>query len=139
MVAIPLIFGWLTAQDYEDAVANEPVWGRRIDELRARIECVEDPKYTADYHNPEKRSIANALTVKLIDGTVLPEIAIEYPIGHRLRRSEGIPLLLEKFKNNLARRIPMEAQEKILAVSSDQAQLEATPVSDYVSLYSIES
>ena len=100
---------------------------------------MDDPKYTADYHNPKKRSIANALTVRLNDGTVLPEIAVEYPIGHPLRRNEGIPLLMEKFTNNLARRIPMEAREKIVAVSSDQAQLEATPVSDYVSLYSLPS
>jgi 2-methylcitrate dehydratase len=139
MVAVPLIFGRLTAEDYEDAVANDPVWGKRIDEVRARIACVEDPVYTADYHDPEKRSIANALTAELTDGVVLPEIAVEYPLGHRLRRSEGIPLLLEKFRKSLARRIPAEAQERILAVSSDQAQLEATPVSDYVGLYSLHS
>ncbi len=139
MVAVPLIFGRLTAQDYEDAIANDPVWGERIDALRARTMCVENPNYTADYHDPEKRSIANALTVKLADGTVLPEIAVEYPIGHQRRRSEGIPLLMEKFRNNLARRIPEDAQERILAVSSDQAQLEATPVSDYVGLYSLPS
>ena len=70
---------------------------------------------------------------------MLSEIAVEYPIGHRLRRSEGIPLLMEKFRKNLARGIPAEAQDRILAVSSDQAQLEATPVSDYVSLYSLQS
>jgi 2-methylcitrate dehydratase len=137
MVAVPLIFGRLTAEDYEDAVANDPVWGKRIDELRALITCVEDPAYTADYHDPERRSIANALTVELLDGTVLPEIAVEYPIGHRLRRGEGIPLLLEKFRKNLTRKISAERQDRIVAVSSDQAQLEATPVSDYVSLYSL--
>ena len=137
MVAVPLIFGRLTAEDYDDAVANDPVWGKHIDELRARIACVEDPAYTADYHDPEKRSIANALTVELLDGTVLPEIAVEYPLGHRLRRGEGIPLLLEKFRKNLARKISAERQDRIIAVSSDQAQLEATPVSDYVSLYSL--
>jgi 2-methylcitrate dehydratase len=139
MVAVPLIFGRLTAEDYEDAVAKDPVWGKRIDELRARIVCVEDPRYTADYHDPQKRSIANALAVELADGKVLSEVAVEYPIGHRLRRSEGMPLLIEKFRNNLARRIPKEAQDKIFAVSCDQMQLEATPVSEYVGLYSVPS
>jgi 2-methylcitrate dehydratase len=139
MVAVPLIFGRLTAEDYEDAVAKDPVQGKRIDELRARIVCVEDSHHTADYHDPQKRSIANALTVELADGTVLPEVAVEYPIGHRLRRSEGVPLLMEKFRNNLIRRISTEAQDKILAVSSNQMQLEAMPVSDYVGLYSLPS
>jgi 2-methylcitrate dehydratase len=139
MVAVPLIFGRLTAEDYEDAVAKDPVWGKRIDELRARIVCVEDPRYTADYHDPQKRSIANALAVELADGKVLSEVAVEYPIGHRLRRSEGMPLLIEKFRNNLARRIPKEAQDKIFAVSCDQMKLEATPVSEYVGLYSVPS
>jgi len=139
MVAVPLIFGRLTAEDYEDAVAKDPVWGKRIDELRARIVCVEDSRYTANYHDLQKRSIANALTVELADGTVLSEVAVEYPIGHRLRRSEGMPLLIEKFRNNLVRRIPTEAQDKILAVSCDQVQLEAMPVSDYVGLYSLPS
>jgi len=137
MVAVPLIFGRLTAEHYDNAIAKDPVWGKRIDELRARIMCVEDSRYTADYHDPQKRSIANALTLELADGTVLPEVAVEYPIGHRLRRSEGIPLLIEKFRNNLVRRIPTEAQDKIFTVSCDQMQLEATSVSDYVDLYSL--
>lgn len=135
MVAIPLIFGRLTAEDYEDAVAKDPIWGARIDAIRARIVCHEDKQFTADYHDPEKRSIANALTVELNDGTVLPEVVVEYPIGHRLRRREGIPLLMQKFKTNLARRISPSAQEKILDLSSDQSRLEATSVSDYVDLY----
>ena len=135
MVAVPLIFGRLTAEDYDDAVACEPTWGPRIDAVRARIVCVEDPRFTADYHDPEKRSIANALTVELNDGTVLPEVAVEYPIGHRLRRGDGIPLLLDKFRHNLARRLSAEAQEKILAASSEQAKLEAMPVDEYVGLY----
>src|SRR5580704_14308410 len=88
MVAIPLLFGRLRAEDYEGSVAADP----RIDELRANIVCIEDPKFTADYHDPEKRSIANAVTIALKDGTVLPEVVVEYPIGHRSRRTEGIPL-----------------------------------------------
>jgi 2-methylcitrate dehydratase len=139
MVAVTLIFGKLAAEDYEDAVAKDIVWGKRIDELRARILCVEDPRYTADYHDPQKRSIANALTIELADGKVLSEVAVEYPIGHRLRRTEGLPLLIEKFRNNLGRRIPKGARDKIFAVSCDQVQLETTPVCDYVSLYSVPS
>ncbi|GAB7543396.1 MULTISPECIES: bifunctional 2-methylcitrate dehydratase/aconitate hydratase [unclassified Cupriavidus] len=133
MVAVPLLFGRLTAEDYEDKVAADP----RIDALRDKIVCVEDPQFTADYHDPEKRSIANALTVELNDGTVLPEVVVEYPLGHKRRRDEGIPLLVEKFKTNLARRFPAKQQQAILAVSLDQARLEAMPVNEYVDLYVI--
>ena len=135
MVAVPLIFGRLTAEDYDDAIALDPIWGKRIDAVRSLITCVEDPQFTADYHDPAKRSIANALTVELTDGTVLPEIVVEYPIGHRLRRTDGIPLLLEKFKTNLDRRFSPEVRDRILEASLDQANLEATPVDQYVSLY----
>ncbi len=135
MVAVGLIFGRLTAEDYDDAVALDPVWGPRIDAVRARITCAEDPTFTAGYHDPARRSIANALTLELTDGTVLPEVVVEYPIGHRLRRAEGIPLLLDKFRTNLARRLSPAAQEKILALTSDQERLEATPVDDFVSLF----
>ena len=131
MVAVPLIFGRLTAEDYEDSIANDP----RIDDLRATIFCVEDQQFTADYHDPEKRSIANALTVELKDGTYLPEIIVEYPIGHRLRRTDGIPLLMDKFRTNLARRLSSEAQQKILAATADQANLEAMPVDELVAMF----
>jgi 2-methylcitrate dehydratase len=133
MVAVPLIFGRLTAEDYEDNVAAD----QRIDELRAKIICAEDQQFTADYHDPEKRSIANALSVELTDGTVLPEVVVEYPIGHRLRRGDGIPLLLEKFATNLARRFDKAQQQRILEASSDQTKLEAMPVDEYVSLYAV--
>ncbi len=131
MVAVPLLFGRLTAEDYEDNIASDP----RIDGLRAKIICAEDPQFTADYHDPEKRSIANALTIELTDGTVLPEVVVEYPIGHKRRRAEGIPLLLEKFRANLARRFEAAQQQRILDASSEQAKLEAMPVDEYVSLY----
>ncbi len=135
MVAVPLIFGRLTAEDYDDPIALDPIWGKRIDHLRALITCIEDPQFTADYHDPNKRSIANALTVHLTDGTVLPEVVVEYPIGHRLRRTDGIPLLLEKFKTNLDRRFSPEVRDRILEASLNQENLEATPVEQYVSLY----
>ena len=131
MVAVPLLFGRLTASDYEDAVAADP----RIDELRAKITCVEDPAFTRDYHDPEKRSIANAMTIELTDGTVLPEVLVEYPIGHKRRRVDGIPLLEAKFRTNLARRFVEKRQRAILDVSLDQERLEAMAVNDYVDLY----
>jgi len=133
MIAVPLLFGRLTASDYEDAVAKDP----RIDVLRAKMECVEDPQFTKDYHDPEKRSIANALTVEFADGSTFDEVVVEYPIGHKRRREDGIPLLVEKFKTNLARRFPGKQQQAILAVSLDQAALEAMPVNEYVDLYVI--
>jgi 2-methylcitrate dehydratase len=131
MVAVPLIFGRLTAADYEDEVAADP----RIDALRARIFCAEDASFSRDYHDPEKRSIANALTVELSDGTVMDEVVIEYPVGHKRRRAEGWPLLEEKFRRNLARRFGEAQQQRILAASSDRMVLEAMAVTDYVDLY----
>jgi 2-methylcitrate dehydratase len=133
MVAIPLLFGRLTAADYEDDVASDP----RIDALRAKIVCVEEPPFTADYHDPEKRSIANALRVELDDGTVLEE-TVEYPIGHRRRREEGMPLLIEKFKTNLRRRFPEDQQQRILSASLDREHLEVMPVNEYVDLYVVD-
>jgi 2-methylcitrate dehydratase len=136
MIAIPLIFGRLTASDYEDAVAADPLWGPRIDAVRERINCVEEPAFTADYHDPEKRSIANSLRMELTDGTVLEE-TVEYPIGHRRRREEGMPLLIEKFKTNLRRRYDEERQEQILAASLDRERLAQIPVNEYVDLYAL--
>jgi 2-methylcitrate dehydratase len=133
MVAVPLLFGRLTAADYEDDVAADP----RIDALRERIACTEDTQFTQAYHDPDKRSIANALTVELKDGSKLKEVIVEYPIGHKRRRAEGIPLLIKKFKANLARRFRQNQQETILAVSLDQKALEAMPVNEYVDMYVI--
>ncbi|MEW6344932.1 MAG: bifunctional 2-methylcitrate dehydratase/aconitate hydratase [Paraburkholderia sp.] len=133
MIAVPLIFGRLTAADYEDAVAQDP----RIDALRDKMSCVEDPQFTKDYHDPEKRSIANALTVEFNDGSTFDEVVVEYPIGHKRRRADGIPLLVEKFRTNLARKFPVKQQQAILDVSLDQARLEAMPVNEYVDLYVI--
>ncbi|MBS7826018.1 2-methylcitrate dehydratase [Wohlfahrtiimonas chitiniclastica] len=133
MVAVPLIYGRLTAADYEDTIAKNPA----IDALRDKMECVEDPQFTADYHDPEKRSIANALTVTFKDGTVLDEVVVEYPIGHKRRRTDGIPLLIEKFKVNLARRFPEKQQNTILDASLDLDKILEMPVNEYVDLYVI--
>jgi 2-methylcitrate dehydratase len=130
MVAVPLIFGRLTARDYEEDIAADP----RIDALREKIVCVEDTSYTADYHDPAKRSIANALTIEFSDGSKLAEIAVEYPIGHALRRAEGIPLLIEKFRTNLARIYSADQQKQILDATLDRAKLEQMSVTDFTDL-----
>lgn len=130
MVAVPLIFGRLTAADYEDEVAKDA----RIDVLRDKIVCVEDIRFTEDYHDPEKRSIANALTIEFADGTVLEEVVVEYPIGHKRRREEGIPELIKKYKVNLARIFSEKQQRLILEKSLDFHQLMQFPVNEFVDL-----
>jgi len=130
MIAVPLLFGRLTAGDYEDTVAKDP----RIDALRAKMFCVEDKKFSRDYHAPDKRSIANALTVEFKDGTKLDEVVCEYPIGHKRRRKEGMPVLVEKFKTNLARRFPAKQQKAILDLCLDEKKLQATSVDQFVDL-----
>jgi len=133
MVAVPFIFGRLTARDYEEDIAADP----RIDALREKIVCVEDAGYTADYHNPEKRSIANAITIEFTDGTFFEEVAVEYPIGHARRRAEGIPLLIEKYKTNLARIYDADQQKKIIDLCLDYDKLSATPVNEFMDLMAL--
>jgi len=133
MVAVPFIFGRLTARDYEEDIAADP----RIDALREKIVCVEDPAYTADYHNPEKRSIANAITVEFTDGTIFEEVAVEYPIGHARRRTEGIPLLIEKYKTNLARIYDGDKQKQIIDLCLDYDKLSSTPVNEFMDLMAL--
>jgi 2-methylcitrate dehydratase len=133
MVAVPLLFGRLTAADYEDDIAADP----RIDALRDKIVCVEDPQFTKDYHDPEKRSIANGLTVEFKDGKKLAETVVEYPIGHKRRRNEGMPILVEKFQTNLARRFPPKQQKAILELCMSPEKLAATPVDEFIDLFVI--
>jgi 2-methylcitrate dehydratase len=130
MIAVPMIYGRLTAADYEDNIASDA----RIDILRDKMECVEDPQFTKDYHDPEKRSIANALTVEFIDGAFLDEVVVEYPIGHKRRREEGIPELIKKFKINLARKFPEKQQQAILNTSLDFDKLANIAVNKFVDL-----
>jgi len=133
MVAVPFIFGRLTARDYEDDIAADP----RIDALREKIVCVEDAGYSADYHDPGKRSIANAITVEFNDGSSFDEVAVEYPLGHARRRVEGIPLLIEKYKTNLARIYDKDKQNKILELCLDYHTLAATPVNEFMDLMAL--
>jgi 2-methylcitrate dehydratase len=131
MVAIGLLKGSLTAKDYEDNVANDP----RIDLLRSKMLCKESNQYSKDYLNPDKRSIANAIQIFYTDGTFSKDIQVEYPIGHKRRREEGIPKLIEKFKTNLARQYDTDRAKHILNISLDQSKLEALPVNEYVDLF----
>ncbi|MFN7086564.1 MAG: bifunctional 2-methylcitrate dehydratase/aconitate hydratase [Burkholderiales bacterium] len=133
MTAVGLIKGNLTAADYEDDAARDP----RIDALRAKMECVESKQYSRDYLDPAKRSIANAVQVFFSDGSKTENIAVEYPVGHRRRRKEGVPLLEAKFRTNLARRFPEKQREAILALCRDRKKLEATPVNEFVDLFVI--
>lgn len=131
MASVGLLKGNLTAQDYEDAVAQDP----RIDALRAKMQCIENKQFTQDYLDPSKRSIANALQIFYHDGTHSEKITVEYPIGHRRRRTEGIPELIKKFSKNLNREFDPEHAEKILNLNLDYEKLAATPVHEYVDLF----
>ena len=131
MTAIGLIKGNLTAADYENAVAHDP----RVDRLRARMNCVEHKPWSRDYLDPAKRSIANAVQVFFDDGSKSDKAIVEYPIGHRRRRKEGVPLLEAKFRTNLARRLAPGQQQAILDLTRSQERLEATPVNEFVDLF----
>jgi 2-methylcitrate dehydratase len=131
MVVIPLIFGRLTARDYEDDIAADP----RIDALRERIVCVEDSQFTKDYHDPQKRSIANAVKVVFKDGSASEEVAIEYPIGHKRRRAEGIPLLIAKYKTNLERIFSPSESATIANATLNYEELSKMPVNELMELF----
>jgi 2-methylcitrate dehydratase PrpD len=135
MTAIGLIFGALTADHYEDEVAKDP----RIDALRAKMICVEDERYTKEYLDADKRSIANAVQVFFKDGTSTAKVAVEYPIGHRRRRAEGVPLLIKKFEANLASRFGSEQCQAILRLCGDAKALDATAVDRFTDMFAIKS
>ncbi|MDP6095205.1 MAG: bifunctional 2-methylcitrate dehydratase/aconitate hydratase [Gammaproteobacteria bacterium] len=131
MIAVPLAFGNLVAEHYEDAFHEQnPI----IDELREKMEIHENPTYTMEYLEPDKRSIANSLQVYYKDGSCSDKIEIDYPVGHRRRRKEGIPLLEEKFKANLATRFPARRCVEIFALCSEQKKLEQTPVNEFMDM-----
>ncbi len=131
MVAIALLKGNLTAQDYEDEVANDP----RIDILRAKMKCNEKKQFTLDYLDPSKRSIANAVQIFYKDGSQSELVEVEYPVGHKRRRSEGMPKLIQKFKNNLSRQFDEKQSSRIVEKSLDNKILEQIPVNEYVDMY----
>ncbi|BGP58790.1 ATP-binding cassette transporter CGR1 [Rhodotorula toruloides] len=131
MVAVPLIYGRLTTEDYSDKVAADP----RIDALRDKMYCVEDKQFTSDYHSPDKRYISNGLTVTLNDGTVLPEVHIDFPVGHKNRREEGTPLLNAKFERHIKPHFDSAHVDKILKVVGDQSALENLSVKEFSDLF----
>jgi len=130
MVAVPLIFGRLTAADYEDDVASDP----RIDALRAKMEVHENPQYTKDYFDPELRYIGNSVQVFFADGTSTDKLAVDFPIGHRERRSEGIPVLKQKFADSVAPRLKAGQWASLQAICADFDKLAATAVDDFMAL-----
>ncbi len=133
MVAVPLIFGRLSAADYEDSVAQDP----RIDALRDKMSVEVDERYTREYLEADKRSIANAVQIFYKDGTKSKKVEVEYPIGHRRRRDEGIPLLIEKFKRNLARKISPKNIAKISEICADGARLESMAFNEFSDLFAL--
>jgi len=133
MVAIPLLHGRLTADDYEDEIASDP----RVDVLREKMEVRENPQFTQDYFDPDKRYIGNAIQVFFNDGSKTDRIAIDYPIGHRKRREEGIPVLVKKFEDALAGHLPRRRVEKILRLTSNATEFENLPVNQFMELFVI--
>src|SRR5205085_1014388 len=134
MTAIGLIFGALTADHYEDATAQDP----QVDHLRMKMLVQEDPGYSRDYLDPAKRSIANAVQVFFEDGSATEKVEVEYPIGHRRRRKEGLPLLVKKFTENARTRFPPESVEKFVALFEDMERLQGMAVNEFMELFVTE-
>jgi 2-methylcitrate dehydratase len=137
MCAVMLIYGRLTADDYIDSseAANDPL----VDNLRTRIQCVHDEGFTAAYHDPERRFISNAVTVTLRDGTQLDEVVVEAPLGHRTRREEAKPVILEKFRRHLSERFSTDKVENLVARFMDQPSLEEMAVDEFMDLFVVEN
>lgn len=136
MCAVMLTFGRLEATDYVDG--SEAAESPLVESLRKRITCVEDPKFTQDYHDPNLRTIANALTVELEDGTVLPEVVVEAPLGHKLRREEAKPEIMKKFKRHLAPHFPAEKVEKLAELGVNGKKLDSMAVDEWVDMYVVK-
>ena len=134
MTAIGLLKGDLVAEDYEDDIAADP----RIDELRSKMLIEEDDRYSKEYLEADKRSIANAIQIWFKDGSTTEKIEVEYPIGHRRRREQGIPLLIEKFERNLKTQFSEVRVKSILTLCEDQSRLESTAVTDFMKLFVAE-
>lgn len=133
MVATMLVFNRLHATDYTDG--SEAATSHLVESLRTRISCTEDPLFTKSYHDPSTRSIPNALTVKLNDGTTLQETVIEAPLGHRLRREEAKPEIMKKYERHLKGHFPDERIEELVSLGQDKGKLEDMGVDEYMDLY----
>ena len=133
MVAVPMIFGRLTASDYNDDIAADP----RIDALREKMAVRENPQFTRDYFDPDKRYIGNSVQVFFKDGSSTDKVSIDYPIGHRKRRAEGIPVLMGKCQAALRAHLPASQAEQIMALAADPARFEAMPIDQFINLYRV--
>ena len=133
MVATMLVFNRLEATDYLDE--SEAAQSELLESLRQKIKCVEDPQFTKDYHDPSKRTISNALTVTLNDGTVLDEVVVEAPLGHRLRRDEAKPEILAKYKRHLSHHFPESHIKQLVELGTDAGKLDSMEVDKYMDLY----
>ena len=134
MTAIGLLKGDLVAEDYEDNVASDP----QIDQLREKMTIIEDERYTREYLEADKRSIANSLEILYTDGTSSEKVEVEYPIGHRRRRDEGIPILVDKFEKNLKTQFSEQKSKEILELCLDEEKLRATSVTQFMSMLTVE-
>ncbi len=134
MVAVPLIFGELTADSYSDAVAADP----RIDALREKMTVTENPHFTEEYFDPDKRAIGNAVQIFFTDGTCTDKVSIDYPVGHRRRREEGIPLLEDKFERAVAGHFPARQKAGIMDACDNLETLTKMPVPDFTHLWSLK-
>ena len=134
MTAIGLLKGDLVAEDYEDDVASDP----KIDQLREKMTIIEDERYTREYLEADKRSIANSIEILYTDGTSSEKVEVEYPIGHRRRRDEGIPILVDKFENNLKTQFSEQRSKEILELCLDEEKLRATSVTQFMSMLTAE-
>lgn len=137
MCAVMLVFGHLQATDYLDGSAAAT--SELVESLRKKITCVEDPEFTRAYHDPAVRTISNALSVQLEDGTALEEVVVEAPLGHRLRRDEARPVILEKLRRHCAEHFAEERAEEIVQLGLDRERMESMPVDEYVDLYVVDS
>jgi len=135
MTAIGLLFGDLTAKHYEDEIARDP----RIDQLRNKMHVVEEKRFSEEYLHPDKRSIGNAIQIYFKDGSSTAEVSIDYPIGHRLRRAEGIPLLKQKFTHSIKQHFPQIQANKILRLTDNPNVIDDMPVNEFVDLFVVES
>jgi len=131
MVAVPLIFGRLTADDYTDAIAADP----RIDALRDKMVVSENEQFTRDYFDPDKRYIGNSVQVFFKDGTSTDLVSIDYPIGHRKRRAEGIPVLMAKFESAIRAKLPADRVDRLLALAANPDELESLPITELMTLF----
>jgi 2-methylcitrate dehydratase len=131
MVAVALLEGTLSAEQYQDKFARDP----RIDRLREKMDVAENPRYSRDYLDPDKRSIANAVQVFLTDGSATERIEVEYPLGHPRRRAEGLPLLERKFRANIATRFPERQCQAIVGLFHDAKRLESLPVDQFMAAF----